>query len=172
MIATTIDPYIILIAGPLAIIILLSLHFRWRARVRSVRYWLEEAEHRLEEAENLLPDIEGMATIAAAAYCLSKQGVHKDYRFGNEPLTVHVGGKIFAFIGSSSLLLKCDSGLAKQLRQRYDAVTPGYHLDSTHWNTVRCDGSIPEEELRGMIDHAYELACRERPKEQRDRKCE
>ncbi|MCQ6562709.1 MmcQ/YjbR family DNA-binding protein [Paenibacillus mendelii] len=169
VIATTIDPQVILIAGPLAIIALIALHLRWRARVRNVRHWLEEAQLRLEEAEDLLPDLEDRASISMAAYCLSKEGVHKDYRFGNEPLTVHVGGKIFAFIGCNSLLLKCDPDWAQQLRQRYESVTPGYHLDSKHWNTVRCDGSIPEAELRRMIDHAYELACNEWPKDQRDR---
>ena len=52
--------------------------------------------------------------------------------------------------------LKCDPLLAAGLRARYAAVTPGYHLNKRHWNTVALDGSVPDEELTDLIDHSYE----------------
>jgi predicted DNA-binding protein (MmcQ/YjbR family) len=52
--------------------------------------------------------------------------------------------------------LKCDPGLAIELRERFEAVQPGYHMNKKHWNTVTLDGSIPPQELRRMIDHSYE----------------
>jgi predicted DNA-binding protein (MmcQ/YjbR family) len=56
--------------------------------------------------------------------------------------------------------VKCDPELAVDLRERYEAVRPGYHMNKTHWNTVVLDGSIPPQELRSMIDHSYEQIVR------------
>ncbi|WP_274655008.1 MmcQ/YjbR family DNA-binding protein [Paenibacillus humicola] len=102
-----------------------------------------------------------------AEYCLSKPGAKEDHPFGSEPLVAKVGGKIFALITGSSLSLKCDPVIAENLREQYAAVTPGYHLNKKHWNTVRVDGSIPEHELTDMIDHSYELVLKRIPKSER-----
>ena len=56
-----------------------------------------------------------------------------------------------------SVSLKCDPDRAVELRDRYPAVQPGYHLNKTHWNTVELDGSVPAWEVRAWIDHSYEL---------------
>ena len=55
-----------------------------------------------------------------------------------------------------SMNVKCDPELAVDLRERYEAVIPGYHMNKIHWNTVVLDGSIPDRELRTMIDHSFE----------------
>jgi len=157
VIATTIDLRVLLIAASLAITLLVILNWRWRIRVRSIHSWLEEAQHYLQEAESLLPDEGKTEIITLTAYCLGKPGAMKDRRFGQEPVAIYVEGNMFALIGHGSLLLKCDSELAGIYRNQYAAVTPGHHLDSKNWNTVRCDGTIPEDELKRMIDHAYEL---------------
>ena len=60
--------------------------------------------------------------------------------------------------------LKCDPDLALDLRDRYEQVTPGYHMSKRHWNTVEIDGGIPVVELRRMIDHSYELVLKGLPK--------
>jgi predicted DNA-binding protein (MmcQ/YjbR family) len=52
--------------------------------------------------------------------------------------------------------LKCDPTLAGILRETYVAVTPGWHLNKKHWNSVNVDGTIPESEILEMIDHSYE----------------
>ena len=93
--------------------------------------------------------------------CLAKPGSAEDYPFGDEVAVFKVGGKMFALVplaeSPASVSLKCDPGLAAGLRQRYPAVTPGYHLNKRHWNTVTLDGSVPEEELLDLIDHSYQL---------------
>lgn len=94
-------------------------------------------------------------------YCLTKQGAFQDYPFGPEPTVIKVSSKMFALIslkdGHVNTSLKCDPMLAQNLRQQYESVKPGYHLNKEHWNTVVIDGSIPVSEIMWMIDHSYEL---------------
>ena len=91
-------------------------------------------------------------------------GVWLDYPFGEGTAVYKVGeapGKMFALIAESSkplrLSLKCDPNLAEKLREEYETVVPGYHLNKKHWNTILLTGQIPEVELRGLIRHSYEL---------------
>ncbi|MGH3286408.1 MAG: MmcQ/YjbR family DNA-binding protein [Streptosporangiaceae bacterium] len=58
-------------------------------------------------------------------------------------------------------------GSAEDLRARY-AITPGYHLNKRHWNTVELDDSVPDEELLDLIDHSYDLVVASLTKAQRD----
>ena len=53
--------------------------------------------------------------------------------------------------------LKCDPFEAQQLRDIFPAVTPGYHMNKRHWNTVVLDGTLPASEIERMIDHSYTL---------------
>lgn len=93
--------------------------------------------------------------------CLAKRGSAEYYPFGDEVAVFKVGGKMFALVpladSPASVGLKCDPVLAADLRQKYPAVTPGYHLNKRHWNTVMLDGSVPDEELLDLIDHSYQL---------------
>ena len=63
--------------------------------------------------------------------------------------------------------LKCDPDLALELRDRYEQVRPGYHMNKKHWNTVELEGIIPEGEIRKMIDHSYNLVVESLPKAKR-----
>lgn len=107
-----------------------------------------------------------------AQYCLSLKGAREDYPFGPEPLVIKVGGKMFALIGADaeniSLSLKCDPDMADMLRGQYDAVRPGYHMNKRHWNTVSVDGSVPDDELKWMIDHSYALVVKSLRKADRE----
>ena len=67
----------------------------------------------------------------------------------------------------SAVNLKCDPDLALELRDRYDQVRPGYHMNKKHWNTVELDGVIPTKEIKKMIDHSYELVVASLPKRPR-----
>ena len=67
-----------------------------------------------------------------------------------------------------SVSLKCDPGLALGRGARYAAITPGYHLNKRHWNTVALDGSVPDEELLKLIDHSYELVVARLTRAQRN----
>jgi predicted DNA-binding protein (MmcQ/YjbR family) len=79
-----------------------------------------------------------------------------------------VAGKIFALAPLDEIPptanLKCDPDLALELRDRYEQVRPGYHMNKKHWNTVELDSGIPDTELREMIDHSYELVVKSLPK--------
>ncbi len=79
-----------------------------------------------------------------------------------------VGGRIFALASLDDVParanLKCDPDLALDLRDRYEQVRPGYHMNKRHWNTVEIESGIPEVELRKMIEHSYELVVKSLPK--------
>jgi predicted DNA-binding protein (MmcQ/YjbR family) len=83
-----------------------------------------------------------------------------------------VAGRMFALVElgqpPGSVSLECDPHLAAGLRASYAAITPGYHLNKRHWNTVALDGSVPDEELTEQIDHSYELVVARLTKAQRN----
>ena len=104
------------------------------------------------------------------SYCLGKKGVTEEFPFGEDTLVYKVLGKMFALTNIddfSSVNLKCDPELAVELRERYEAVQPGYHMNKTHWNTVLIDGSIPDQELRTWIDNSYDLVASKLTKAQK-----
>ncbi|HEY5471103.1 MAG TPA: MmcQ/YjbR family DNA-binding protein [Bacteroidales bacterium] len=93
-------------------------------------------------------------------YCISKKGADESFPFGEDTLVFKVTGKIFALVnidGDLSINLKCDPAFAIELRERYSSVTPGYHMNKKHWNTILLDGSVPNKEIQTWIDHSYEL---------------
>ncbi|MBK6504785.1 MAG: MmcQ/YjbR family DNA-binding protein [Ignavibacteria bacterium] len=93
-------------------------------------------------------------------YCLSKKGVSEGFPFGEDTLVFKVMGKIFAitsFEQPLSVNLKCDPEKAVELRESYEDVQPGYHMNKKHWNTVNFEGEISVRELKEMTDHSYEL---------------
>jgi len=106
------------------------------------------------------------------AACSAKPGSAEDYPFGDEVAVFKVAGRMFALVSlgppPGSVSLKCDPDLAAVLRDRYAAITPGYHLNKRHWNTVALDGSVPAEELLELIDHSYDLVVGRLPRAQRN----
>lgn len=95
-------------------------------------------------------------------YCIGLPDVEECFPFGEETLVFKVRGKIFALAnldGEPSVNLKCDPALATELRERYPAVTPGYHMNKKHWNTIKADGSVPDKEFFRWIDHSYEIVA-------------
>lgn len=101
-----------------------------------------------------------MQTLAElTARCLHLPHVTHDQPFGPDVTVFRVGGKIFALLGEDDgrphLILKCEPDWALALREIYAAITPGYHMNKRHWNSIRVDGSVPVDELAAMIDHAY-----------------
>lgn len=106
------------------------------------------------------------------AECGAKPGSAEDSPFGDEVAVFKVAGRMFALVSlgppPGSVSLKCDPDLADGLRARYAAITPGYHLNKRHWNTVALDGSVPDEELLELIDHSYELVVTRLTRAQRN----
>ncbi len=104
-------------------------------------------------------------------YCLSKPAATEATPFGPDDIVFKVGGKIFAIAAlmevPPAVNLKCDPDLALELRDRYEQVRPGYHMNKKHWNTVVLDGVIPQAEIKKMIDHSYGLIAQGLSKVQR-----
>lgn len=100
-------------------------------------------------------------------YCLGKPGVTEGTPFGETVVVFKIGGKMFALASldevPATANLKCDPDLALELRDRFEQVRPGYHMNKKHWNTVEIE-SLPAVELRKMIDHSFELVVKSLPK--------
>ncbi len=103
-----------------------------------------------------------MTVDALREYCLKKsEKVTEGFPFGEDILVFKIHEKIFLLlpldVHPQTINLKCDPERAIELRERYAAVQPGYHMNKKHWNTVILDGSIPPQEIRTMIDHSFDL---------------
>lgn len=105
------------------------------------------------------------------AHCLSFAGAEETFPFGPETSVFKVEGKMFALsrLGAEELRisLKCEPGLAEQLREAHAEVIPGYHLNKRHWNTVLVAGSLPEQMIRDMIEDSYDLIVSGLPRARR-----
>ena len=86
--------------------------------------------------------------------CLSLNDVTEELPFGPDTLVYKVKGRIFALADLElfqSINLKCDPEQAIELRERYHAVQPGYHMNKQHWNTVLMDNSVPDRLIKEWI---------------------
>lgn len=95
------------------------------------------------------------------AYCLSLPQVEETTPFGPDVLVYKVGGKLFALTSPddfpATANLKCDPDRAIELRDRYEDVQPGYHMNKRHWNTLTLEGRLPTKLIKELIDHSYAL---------------
>lgn len=93
-------------------------------------------------------------------YCLNKKGVKEDFPFDEETLVFKVMGKIFVLIPLEKIPLqinvKCNPEKAIELRERFDNVQPGWHMNKNYWNTIIVDDNIRWSDLKEWIDHSYD----------------
>ncbi len=104
-------------------------------------------------------------------HCAKKPGVSWDAPFGPDVLVFRVAGKIFALAPIDlfhTVNLKCDPERAIELRERYEGIVPGYHMNKQHWNTVDVTGTVPLRLLLELVDHSYDLVRASLPKKVRD----
>jgi predicted DNA-binding protein (MmcQ/YjbR family) len=94
-------------------------------------------------------------------YLLSMPGAKLDYPFGEGVAVYKAGEKMFALVKEGSapvqISLKCDPVLAKHLREKYESVMPGYHLNKKHWNSILLTGQLGWDEIQDLIRHSYQL---------------
>lgn len=103
-------------------------------------------------------------------YCLSLPATEETLPFDEDTLVFKVAGKMFALANMTvfeSINLKCDPEQAVELRERYAAVLPGYHMNKQHWNTVLIDGSISNQLLLQWTKDSYDLVVQSLPKKLR-----
>lgn len=98
---------------------------------------------------------------AVKTYCLNKPEAELDYPFGPDVAVFKVKQKLFALLTVRNQIeqvnLKCDPDRAQALRDLFEAVIPGYHMNKKHWNTVLLNHEVPPGEISAMIDHSYGL---------------
>lgn len=105
------------------------------------------------------------------AYCLSLPQTTESFPFDANTLVFKVAGKMFALLDVElfeSVNLKCEPEMAEELRERYDAVLPGYHMNKKHWNTVLVNGSITDKLLLQWTKLSYDLVVASLPKKIRE----
>jgi predicted DNA-binding protein (MmcQ/YjbR family) len=103
------------------------------------------------------------------AYLLGFPNTWLDFPFGEDVSVYKVGdkksgeGKMFALIANDSdplrVSLKCDPQLAENLREKYETVLPGYHLNKKHWNTIICSGQLGDQEVKDLANLSYQLTA-------------
>jgi predicted DNA-binding protein (MmcQ/YjbR family) len=105
-------------------------------------------------------------------YCIALPAVTEEFPFGPETLVFKVKGKVFLLCGLDreplQFNVKCDPDTAVELREQYDAVRPGYHMNKKHWNTVLVNGSLSLQQLRQMIQDSYKLVVQSLPRKERE----
>ena len=100
----------------------------------------------------------------AKSYFLSCLDAIEDFPFGNDTPVFKIKGKMFGFLrykeNVAQINLKCNPEEAMVMRDIFEAVIPGYHMNKEHWNTVILDGTVPKDEIENMIDISYSLVIR------------
>jgi len=104
-------------------------------------------------------------------YCLCKSCTTEETPFGPDVLVFKVMNKMFALLQWTkqplSINLKCDPEQALVLRAMYPAVTPGYHMNKKHWNTVLLDGSVDQDLFLHLLNNSYQEVIKGLTKKQR-----
>jgi len=93
-------------------------------------------------------------------YCLSKEKTEESFPFDDETLVFKVNNKMYALLslsGDARLSLKCNPEKALELREYHPEITPGYHMNKEHWNTIALNGNLNNVLIKSLIDHSYDL---------------
>ncbi|NQY09509.1 MAG: MmcQ/YjbR family DNA-binding protein [Flavobacteriales bacterium] len=93
-------------------------------------------------------------------YCLSKEGVTESFPFDSSTIVFKIGGKLFTLAGIelfTAINLKCDPERSVELRETFNGIKPGYHMNKKHWITVTVDSDVPNQLLLELIDHSFNL---------------
>jgi len=99
-------------------------------------------------------------------YALSLPDAEEAFPFGEDTIVYKVNNKIFLLLPLTTdglrFNVKCDPDYAMELREQYNAVIPGFHMNKKHWNTVIADGSLSAELLKKFISDSYKLVAKKK----------
>ncbi len=96
-------------------------------------------------------------------YLLKKPGVTKDLQKDWNWIRYQIDGKMFAAICRDDndkpyyITLKLEPLEGDFFRRQYEDIIPGYYMNKVHWNSVKADGDVPDDLLKDMLDHAYQI---------------
>ncbi len=104
-------------------------------------------------------------------YCSNKKGVTEHFPFDAVTLVFKVKGKMFALInlekwerGETVINVKCKPTWSEELREKYEGINPGFHMNKKHWNSLSINSDIPENLVLRLINHSYDLVVKKLPK--------
>lgn len=108
-------------------------------------------------------------------FCMDFPGANQDFPFDTKTMVFKISGKMFALInveqwmqGVERINVKCTPTYALQLREEYEAIIPGYHMNKKHWNTlVLHEGELSKELVFQLIDNSYNLVIQGLSKKER-----
>lgn len=103
-------------------------------------------------------------------HAMSKKKALNDFPFDEETEVIKVMGKIFLLVNNEEpfeISLKCNPMKSIELRELFEFITPGYHLNKKHWITVTVNNSMPIEFFFELIDHSYEEVVKKLTKEKK-----
>jgi predicted DNA-binding protein (MmcQ/YjbR family) len=93
-------------------------------------------------------------------FCLSLKGAKEEFPFDNRTLVFKVQNKIFALLDIESfkqINLKCDPEKAIELREQFEGIIPGYHMNKKHWNSLKIASDVSDSLVKELTSHSYEL---------------
>ncbi len=108
-----------------------------------------------------------MDTEKVREYCLKKNNVTESFPFNDETLVFKIFGKMFCLLNlvyPYSVNLKCEPEKAVKLREEFEEIKPGFHMNKKHWNTVDLTGELQEDFIKNLIDNSYNLVVSKLPK--------
>ncbi len=100
------------------------------------------------------------------AYCLTLPGVTEDMPYDSGWVVFRIEGKIFLHISLERRLIaiKLRPERGEELRERYDAITPAWHMNKKHWNDIVIENTFPNETIEQWIRESYDLVLSKLPK--------
>lgn len=104
-------------------------------------------------------------------YCLALPGVTEDFPFGPETMVFKVMNKMFALTNIEAydfVNLKCNPERAITLREEYEGISPGWHMNKVHWNSVKTSADVEDELFIELIRHSYDLIVESLPKKTKE----
>ena len=104
-------------------------------------------------------------------FCLSLPGTEERFPFDEDALVFFVRDKMYSLTNVDTfnfINLKCDPEKAVELREQYQFVRPGYHMNKKHWNSVMLDGPVPGDLIRDWTRQSYDLVVANLPRKDRE----
>ncbi len=105
-------------------------------------------------------------------YCLSFKGVSESLPFDQRTLVFKVMDKMFALTDIDDfdfINLKCEPEISGQLREKYEGIKPGYHMNKRLWNSVYTKSDVPEQVIKSLVEKSYELVVEKLPKKEKNK---
>ena len=101
-------------------------------------------------------------------FCIAKKGVTEHFPFDESTLVFKVMDKMFLLTGlnnwekgESKVNLKCNPEKAIELRDEYEGIIAGFHMNKKHWNTVSINSiDVSDDLVRELINHSYDLVIK------------